>query len=139
MQPVEVGVSANDPERGTVSGGGLYYPGDTATLTATPNEGFRFAGWSSGETQNPLVFRVTSARNVTATFVRETSVISSGDDSNAQVIVSGRTITVLSDEPVGIYDLQGRLLSTTTPFLASAPGVYMVQLKGYPAIKVIVG
>ena len=139
MQPVEVGVSANDPERGTVSGGGLYYPGDTATLTATPNEGFRFAGWSSGETQNPLVFRVTSARNVTATFVRETSGISSVDDSNAQVIVSGRTITVLSDEPVGIYDLQGRLLSTTTPFLAPAPGVYMVQLKGYPAIKVIVG
>ena len=31
---------------GTVTGGGQYNPGDTVTLTATPDSGYRFDGWS---------------------------------------------------------------------------------------------
>lgn len=33
---------------GSVSGGGTYYEGTTATFTATPNVGYRFIGWSDG-------------------------------------------------------------------------------------------
>jgi len=37
---------ASLPDAGTVSGGGWYYSGDTATLTATPVSGFRVVDWN---------------------------------------------------------------------------------------------
>ena len=40
--PVEVAVNGE----GSVTGAGAYAPGDSVTLTATPNEGFVFCGWS---------------------------------------------------------------------------------------------
>ena len=39
-----------DDGMGTVTGGGNYREGDTATLTATANEGFYFVGWNDGDT-----------------------------------------------------------------------------------------
>ena len=41
-----VTVSANPIEGGSVSGGGSYAPGATATLTATVNEGYTFVDWT---------------------------------------------------------------------------------------------
>ena len=35
----------NFPERGTVTGSGIYYDGDTAILTATAETGYRFSSW----------------------------------------------------------------------------------------------
>ena len=40
--PVEVAVNGE----GAVTGAGSYAPGDSVTLTATPNKGFVFCGWS---------------------------------------------------------------------------------------------
>ncbi len=40
-----VTVSADPAEGGTVSGGGTYSDGETATLNATPNSGYLFSGW----------------------------------------------------------------------------------------------
>ena len=40
-----VTVSASPAEGGTVTGGGDYYKGDTATVTATPNSGWYFTAW----------------------------------------------------------------------------------------------
>lgn len=36
---------------GSVSGGGVYVLGTQVTVTATPNEGYRFAGWRDNATQ----------------------------------------------------------------------------------------
>ena len=44
---------ANHAERGSVSGGGIYPVGATATLTALPAAGFFFACWGDGDTLNP--------------------------------------------------------------------------------------
>ncbi|RFC41540.1 MAG: 2',3'-cyclic-nucleotide 2'-phosphodiesterase/5'- or 3'-nucleotidase, 5'-nucleotidase family, partial [Verrucomicrobia bacterium] len=57
---------------GSVSGGGSYALGQSATFTATPATGFRFLGWkvngSSAGTTNPLVTTVTAGMSVEASF-----------------------------------------------------------------------
>ena len=55
---------------GTVTGGGVYTSGETATLTATPAKGYVFTGWSGDVTgkTNPLGITVDSAKNIIANF-----------------------------------------------------------------------
>ena len=55
---------------GTVTGGGLYAEGSTATLYATPNTGYRFTQWSDGNTDNPRTVTVTGDQKYTAMFVK---------------------------------------------------------------------
>ena len=68
---------------GTVSGGGTYADGDTVTLTATPNSGYRFVGWmESGTTMSTntnYTFVANSNRSLTAQFDR---ISSGGGDSD---------------------------------------------------------
>ena len=61
-------VVASPSNGGAVSGGGAYHYGDHATLTATPNTGYEFQGWSDGSTENPHVVTVTGNATYTATF-----------------------------------------------------------------------
>ena len=42
--------------------------GNTAVLTATPNEGYEFTGWNDGNTENPRTVTVTSDTVFTAIF-----------------------------------------------------------------------
>lgn len=59
-------------ENGTVEGDGEYKEGTTATLTATPAEGYEFTCWTSGEdtvsTKNPYTFTVKSNVALVANF-----------------------------------------------------------------------
>jgi uncharacterized repeat protein (TIGR02543 family) len=62
---------ATEPEgSGFVNGGGAYLNGGTATLTATPAEGFKFTGWSTDAsgTENPLDIVVSKNLTITANF-----------------------------------------------------------------------
>ncbi len=61
-------VNANPPAGGSVTGGGPYHYGETATLTATANSGYEFAGWQDGNTENPRAVTVTGNATYTATF-----------------------------------------------------------------------
>lgn len=54
---------------GSVSGGGEYNYGDTAILTATPNESYLFSSWSNGDSSNPLKITVTENATFIAIFV----------------------------------------------------------------------
>ena len=53
---------------GTVTGGGAYHYGNVATLTATANSGYEFAGWNDGNTDNPRAITVTQSETYTAFF-----------------------------------------------------------------------
>ncbi|MFD1002770.1 InlB B-repeat-containing protein [Ohtaekwangia kribbensis] len=55
---------------GTVSGGGSYTSGSTATLTATPATGYTFTGWSGDVTGTSTSVTITmdGDKNVTANF-----------------------------------------------------------------------
>ena len=57
-----------DPEYGIVSGGGVYQAGETATLTATPKDGYEFVRWSDDNTTNPRTLTVTKDLTLTAEF-----------------------------------------------------------------------
>ena len=61
-------VVANPPTGGSVSGGGAYYYGDYATLTANAYSGYEFVGWSDGSSENPHQVLVTGNATYTATF-----------------------------------------------------------------------
>lgn len=67
-----VAVKAVPSEGGTVSGGGPYQPGQTCTLTATPNGDYLFVNWTeNGEvvsTEPSLSFAVTENRALMANF-----------------------------------------------------------------------
>lgn len=66
--PHTITATSADPAMGTVTGGGTYNGGATATLTATPNTGYHFMQWQDGNTQNPRTITVTGDATYTATF-----------------------------------------------------------------------
>ena len=70
--PVEITVSANPAEGGTVTGAGTYDPGTQCTLTATANEGYTFTNWTrNGEvmsTEATYSFTVSVAAEYVANF-----------------------------------------------------------------------
>lgn len=65
-------IAVNEEAMGTVTGAGNYLAGESATLTATANAGYKFVSWTVGEetkTENPLTLTVNSNLTVTANFV----------------------------------------------------------------------
>ena len=64
-------VLSSNEAYGSVSGGGTYEEGATATLTATPNQGYRFVSWNDDNTENPRTITVTSDSTFVANFVQE--------------------------------------------------------------------
>ena len=68
-----VSVSSANTLMGTVSGGGEYEEGTTATVTATPKSGYKFTKWSDGTTKNPYTFTVNKDISLTAYFEKESS------------------------------------------------------------------
>ena len=69
--PVKYNVTVT-AENGTVTGAGEYEEGKTATLTATPAEGYEFVNWTVGDsivsTENPYSFVVTADIALVANF-----------------------------------------------------------------------
>ena len=76
-------LTASAGEGGSVSGGGTFARGTQVSLTATPNAGYSFSGWSNGSTTNPLTVTLNSNTSITANF---------------QVIVNSYTLTVTAGE-----------------------------------------
>ena len=66
---------ANNSEWGSVEGGGYYDNGETATLTAIPNNGYRFVKWDDEVTDNPRTIVVTQDSTFTAIFEPNTFTI----------------------------------------------------------------
>ena len=52
-EQIFIGTSVNDSAMGSVTGMGTYDKGESVTLTATANEGYRFVSWSDEVTDNP--------------------------------------------------------------------------------------
>ncbi|MDB6131952.1 MAG: Integrin alpha beta-propellor repeat protein, partial [Verrucomicrobiales bacterium] len=92
---------------GTVTGAGDYTTGVTATLTATPDAGYVFTGWTgdAGGTANPLTVVMDSKKTIGATFTRQYTLTTS--------TVSGGTIT--GNAPDGKYLTGATATLTATP------------------------
>ena len=132
---VLINVHPNYERMGTVSGGGYYQVGSTATITATPNNGYHFVNWSTGDTNNPLSFTVSQAATYVAIFAEETQNIDCYESENLRIWSDRLTIYVanLNGEPVRVYDITGRLVAKTPNIKGNitiqltAPGVYIVK------------
>ena len=73
-EPVNITVSVNPAQAGTVNGDGEYDFGETCMLSVTPNEGYFFIGWTeNGEvvsSELEFSFSATSDREFVANFVQ---------------------------------------------------------------------
>ena len=83
---------------GTVSGGGTYRAGATATLEALPNPGYVFTGWSGDASgnDNPFTLVMNGDRTVGATFARAEIVVETTGDVNATLTysITGGQVTI---------------------------------------------
>lgn len=97
--PLTVTVIADAAEGGTVTGGGSYSLGDECTITATPNSGWRFAGWKvTGEdaiftTEPSYTFTVSADASFTALFTKVTVTTTSPTWITSEGAKSGGTVT----------------------------------------------
>ena len=77
-------LSVSTGDGGSVStAGGTFASGTQVSITATPDAGYSFSGWSNGSTVNPLTVTLNSNTSITANF---------------QVIVNSYTLTVTAGE-----------------------------------------
>jgi hypothetical protein len=74
-------VNVNDPEMGSVTGGGKYDVNTEISLVATPNSGYVFVQWNDGNTDNPRKVVVTQDATYTATFAEGGATISFQNNS----------------------------------------------------------
>lgn len=61
-------LTVNAEAGGTATGGGTYPYGSVVTISAKPNEGYDFAGWSDGNTNATRSYTVTQDTTLTAKF-----------------------------------------------------------------------
>ena len=79
MPQYTVAVSANSAAGGMVAGDGTYYKGDTATVTAAPNNGYSFVNWTENgsvvSTDAIYTFTVDGDRTLVANFALNTHTV----------------------------------------------------------------
>ena len=142
-------VQSADPSMGTVSGGGSFAEGATATLTAMPKAGYRFVRWQDGNTMNPRTVTVSGDATYTAYF-EAVGDIGIGDTEEAGVNVytaDGRIVVDGAEGmPVEVYDVTGRKVAASAAasgmpvcrFEMPAAGVYLVKVGDLPARRIVV-
>ena len=125
-----VSVRSSGGGSGTITGGGAYRRGATATLTATPASGSLFSGWYddkgnllSGSTT--YSFTVSSNVTIYAQFSASRQVTTkasgSGTVTGGGTYASGTLVTLTANPSgghtfVGWYDRNGKLLSTNRSY-----------------------
>lgn len=105
----QVTTTANPAAAGTVTGTDEYEQGKTATLTATPTEGYKFVNWTAGEevvsTENPYTFNVTADVALVANFEKLTYTVTAtatnGTVTGASTYTHGTEVTLTATPAEG--------------------------------------
>lgn len=127
-----VTLSANPSEGGTVTGGGTFSKNNQPTITATPNSGYTFVGWTENgtfvteETSFQLP-KLTANRNLVANFSSGSEAASypvvvtcSADQGNAKdcsasaspaLAKEGDTVTLSANPAAGYYLVRWEVVS----------------------------
>lgn len=112
-------ITATAGTGGTVSGGGSYGYGKTATLTATPNTGYKFVKWSDGNTSNPRTVTVSGNATYTAIFEKtECTVIFKNQDGSVV-----KTSKIQSGSKLGTLPTVSRSGYTFAGWIPCAPAI----------------
>lgn len=139
-------VSSADNTMGVGAGNGTFPEGCRVEISAIPIEGYRFARWNDGNTNNPRTVVVNSDSSFVAIFEANMTSVSDADMTSFTVSTSQNTITVTGAENqrVRLLDNVGRILfteqntSAVKTFTVPACGTYLIQVANQPARKVIV-
>lgn len=130
---------SNDETMGTVEGGGTYPRGSIITLTAVPNEGYRFLRWHDGKTTPERQATVMANVTYTAYFAEQVGI----DQAESATIditpnPAGSTVTFhgVAGCQVQVIDMSGRVQaaflaphSTMTLDISQWPrGAYFVRV-----------
>ncbi|MBQ7977436.1 MAG: InlB B-repeat-containing protein, partial [Clostridia bacterium] len=143
-----ISVASNNSSFGSVSGGGEYENGATATLIATPNAGYKFKGWSTdGEnsiisTANPYTITVTDDATYTAVFeIKTYNITFNANNSNLGSIYNhyttfehGNTYTFVATATAGcafLYWIDSA--DTNTRIYANPLSIVITSDKTYTA------
>jgi hypothetical protein len=97
-------LTVSSTEGGSVTGTGDYQIGTEVTITATPDEGYEFTGWSDGETSLSRVVTINSDTTLSASFEILTFQLTIVDSEGGFVSVES-----------GSYDRGTQLSITATP------------------------
>ena len=92
-------LASSTTSNGSITGSGEYDPGTPATLTATPNPGYRFTGWTgdASGTENPLTITMDADKTVGATFEKDLTDADADGLSAYDELVAHGTNPVLAD------------------------------------------
>jgi uncharacterized repeat protein (TIGR02543 family) len=113
-------IAVTTPVNGITIGAGPYLYNTSATITATPNLGYRFTGWTgdASGTQNPLTILMDADKTVGATFVEDTRDPDNDGLTNYQEIILRLTNPDVADtDSDGVNDGQ-EVADTTNPLVA---------------------
>ena len=109
-------VLSNNAAWGTVSGGGTYAAGSTATISATANSGYHFVQWNDGNTNATRTVSVNSDATYIATFEADApvqytiTVVSAnttmGTVSGSGTYNAGSTVTITATANNGYHFVQ---------------------------------
>jgi uncharacterized repeat protein (TIGR02543 family) len=88
-------LTITQPTHGAITGAGEYDSGTTATLTATPDAGYTFTGWTgdASGTTNPLSLTMDASKTVGATFAADLS------DADADGLTAYDEVTIYLTDP----------------------------------------
>ena len=124
-----VTVAPNNAEMGSVSGGGTYATGSTASLTATPNEGYEFVRWSDNGAVNPRTVTVIGDAAYTAVFAAKwynisiiTNADNMGDVAGSGAYEYNKVATLLAMPSAGNHFVQWSDGSTENPHYVKVLG-----------------
>lgn len=125
VQNYTITTAASPSSYGSITGGGTYASGATATLTATPNSGYRFTKWQDGNTDNPRSVTVTGNATYTATFEVVTA-------NTEDTIATGqtKTVTVGNSNASGLSGLSASNFSLLK-FTPTVTAEYSFSATGY--------
>ncbi len=130
-------LTSNNPEWGTVDGGGRYAHGSTATVTATAHEGFRFTGWSDGSEENPRTVVINADLELMANFAEQTGIVDA-EESNVTLFPNPThgMLHIKADNVVSVEvcTIEGRVVmrasQTNKIDMSSLPtGVYYIRVE----------
>jgi hypothetical protein len=106
MQYYTLTASAVPPKGGSVTGGGSYAAGTQVTVTATPNSGYAFTGWSGACSRTGFcLVTMDSNKSVTANFTQQFTLTTVAEPS-----IGGR----VSPGGISSYDSGSRVTVTAT-------------------------
>jgi hypothetical protein len=121
-------VSVNDPAMGTVTGGGKYDEGATATIEATANAGYTFVQWNDGNKNNPRVITVTGDAEYTANFAALTGVkVNFGSTTWDAEYINGQCAS------------SAYMIAAAQTDLDSYPWLILMNMAGAPAVGTVNG